>query len=118
MEGNPDASDVAAARIRAARPGRVDQAVELTLPDASARRRLFDLYRRGLEVDVTGLDEVMTRTEGVTASFLKELLRRAAVVAAKRSGDGRGDVETPKACVSRHPTSSPRSTSCWPPAMR
>ena len=96
MEGNPVASDVAAARIRAARPGRVDQAVELTLPDASARRRLFDLYRRGLEVDVTGLDEVMTRTEGVTASFLKELLRRAAVVAAKRSGDGRGDAETPK----------------------
>ena len=29
----------------AARPGRVDQAVALELPDAEARRRLFDLYR-------------------------------------------------------------------------
>lgn len=31
----------------AARPGRVDQAVELTLPDIDSRRRLFDLYRGG-----------------------------------------------------------------------
>jgi hypothetical protein len=69
----------------AARPGRVDQAVELTLPDRDARRRLFDLYRAGLEVDTSGLDEVLERTEGVTASFLKELLRRAALLAAERT---------------------------------
>jgi hypothetical protein len=75
----------------AARPGRVDQAVELRLPDADARRRLFDLYRGGLAVDESNLGEVLARTEGVTASFLKELLRRAAVVAAAREGgDGVG----------------------------
>jgi hypothetical protein len=66
----------------AARPGRVDQAVALELPDAGARRALFELYRGPLEVDTSGLDEVISRCEGVTASFLKELLRRAALLAA------------------------------------
>ncbi|WP_249523458.1 AAA family ATPase [Modestobacter marinus] len=72
----------------AARPGRVDQAVELRLPDADARRALFDLYRGGLEVDTSGLDDVLARTDGVTASFLKELLRRAALLAAQRTERG------------------------------
>ena len=40
----------------AARPGRVDQAVALELPDADARRRLFALYRGDLEVDESHLD--------------------------------------------------------------
>jgi AAA+ superfamily predicted ATPase len=71
----------------AARPGRVDQAVELTLPDRSARHRLFDLYRAGLVIDEANLDDVLARTEGVTASFLRELLRRAAVMAAARTPD-------------------------------
>ena len=66
----------------AARPGRVDQAVHVDLPDGDARRRLVELYGRGLELDVSGLDGVIDRTDGVTASFLKELLRRAAVIAA------------------------------------
>jgi hypothetical protein len=68
----------------AARPGRVDQAVELTLPDGPARRRLFELYRGRLEVDTSRLDDVIERTDGVTASFLKELLRRAALLASAR----------------------------------
>ncbi len=72
----------------AARPGRVDQAVELQLPDADARRRLFALYRGSLDVDESNLDSVIGRTDGVTASFLKELLRRAALVAADAGDDG------------------------------
>lgn len=70
----------------AARPGRVDQAVELELPDARARRQLFALYAGALVVDESRLDSVIDRTAGVTASFLKELLRRAAVVAASEGG--------------------------------
>jgi hypothetical protein len=66
----------------ASRPGRIDQAVSLDPPDPGARRRLFALYRGGLDVDESRLDAVIDRTEGVTASFLKELLRRAAVLAA------------------------------------
>jgi ATP-dependent 26S proteasome regulatory subunit len=63
----------------AARPGRVDVAVEIGLPDDDARRRLFALYSRGvpLQLEPADLDRVVARTEGTTASFLKELLRRA-----------------------------------------
>jgi hypothetical protein len=63
----------------AARPGRVDVAVEIDLPDADARRRLLDLYGRSvpLQLSDTDIDHVVERTDGVTASFLKELLRRA-----------------------------------------
>ena len=43
-----------------------------------------ELYAGRLDVDLSRLDDVLDRTDGVTASFLKELLRRAAVVAADR----------------------------------
>jgi len=66
----------------ASRPGRVDQAVHIELPDRESRRQLVELYRASLDVDLSRLDTVLDRTDGVTASFLKELLRRAAVVAA------------------------------------
>lgn len=68
----------------ASRPGRVDQAVHIGLPDHDSRRRLVELYRGALAVDLSRLESVLERTDGVTASFLKELLRRAAVVAADR----------------------------------
>ena len=76
----------------AARPGRVDQAVALELPGPDARRRLFDLYRGGLAVDTSRMDDVIARTDGVTASFLKELLRRAALLAATRESDADGEL--------------------------
>jgi predicted AAA+ superfamily ATPase len=75
----------------ASRPGRVDQAVHIDLPDREARHRLAELYRRGLSLDDSRLDTVLDRTDGVTASFLKELLRRAAVVAADREEAAGGD---------------------------
>jgi hypothetical protein len=67
----------------AARPGRVDVAVEIDLPDADARRRLFELYARSTPIALAPaeVDDVVTRTEGVTASFLKELVRRAVLEA-------------------------------------
>ena len=63
----------------AARPGRVDVAVEIALPDATARERLLALYGQAvpLHLAATDIDDIVARTEGVTASFLKELLRRA-----------------------------------------
>jgi cell division protease FtsH len=75
----------------AARPGRVDQAVELELPDADARRQLLGLYRGRLQLDPGAADAIVARTDGVTASFLKELLRRAAVFAADADGDEAAD---------------------------
>jgi hypothetical protein len=73
----PDALEPALA----ARPGRVDLAVEIPLPDAAARGRLIALYARGLDLRLEDVDAVVGRTEGVTASFVKELLRKSALVA-------------------------------------
>jgi hypothetical protein len=71
-------------RALAARPGRVDHAAELPVPDADARRRLVQLYRGGLRLELADPDAVIARTDGVTASFIKELLRRAALNAAEQ----------------------------------
>jgi ATPase family protein associated with various cellular activities (AAA) len=62
----------------ASRPGRIDQAIEFPLPDEEGREKLSKLYSRGLKVsdDLTGL--IVSRTKGVSAAFIKELMRRCA----------------------------------------
>lgn len=45
---------------------------------------LIELYCGSLRLDRTDLGPAVERTEGVTASFLKELLRRAALMRAER----------------------------------
>jgi DNA polymerase III delta prime subunit len=72
----------------AARPGRVDLAVEIALPDDAARRRLVELYGRGLDLRIDDIDSVVDRTRGVTASFVKELMRKSAVLSAVESDEG------------------------------
>jgi len=67
------------------RPGRVDLAIEIPRPDASCRERLLEVYARDLTVDAD-LGQVVAGTEGVTASFIKELIRRTALVSL-RAGD-------------------------------
>lgn len=62
----------------AARPGRIDQAIEFPVPDGDCRRRLVDLYRGSLELPAGLGDEIVRRSEGVSASFIKELMRRIA----------------------------------------
>jgi len=67
----------------AQRPGRVDLAMEIPLPGERARRLLIARYARRLPFTDGVLDEVATRTEGTTASFAKELVRRAVLIAAE-----------------------------------
>jgi hypothetical protein len=67
----------------AARPGRIDQSIELPLPDATDRRRLIELYARGLELRTARLDEVVERLDGASPAHVKELLRKAALLAAE-----------------------------------
>ena len=66
----------------AARPGRVDQAVEFPLPDDDARARLIRLFGSGLELRLTDEAAVVAATEGVSPAFLRELVRKAALQAA------------------------------------
>ena len=63
----------------AARPGRVDVAVEIALPDAPARECLLTLYGQNVPLALTEEDVglAVERTDGTTASFLKELIRRS-----------------------------------------
>ena len=61
----------------ASRPGRVDQAIEFPRPDADGRRKLATLYARGATVPEDVMASVVARTEGVSAAFIKELMRRA-----------------------------------------
>lgn len=72
----------------AARPGRIDVAIEIDLPDGTARRRLFDLYAAGVPLRLadSDVDRIVERTAGVTASFIKELLRRAVLEALQDAG--------------------------------
>lgn len=66
----------------AARPGRIDQAISVPPPDEDCRRRLFALYSEGLTLKVERLDEFIHKMDGVSAAFIRELLRKAAVFAA------------------------------------
>ncbi len=62
----------------AARPGRIDQAIELSLPDAESRRRLVELYTNAPLPDDG--DEIIRRLDGVAPAFIKELARRAELI--------------------------------------
>jgi len=66
----------------AARPGRVDQAYEVPLPDADCRRRLFDVYSKGMTVQVENMEVFIKRTAGASGAFIGELMRKAALFAA------------------------------------
>lgn len=70
-----------------ARPGRIDLAVELPLPDAAARKRLLRLYAHGVSLDEDTETELVERTDGVSGAFIKELMRQAALRAALRDGE-------------------------------
>ena len=78
----------------------------MPLPDDAVRLGLIRLYGQGLELQLADPDAVVRRTAGVTASFIKELMRKAALIAAV-------EAEGPAPPPSPTPTSAKRSTSCW-----
>lgn len=71
----------------ATRPGRIDQAFELPLPDAECRERLFKLYSDGLPLKSVKFDKAVARTEGASPAFIRELMRMAASFAADENSD-------------------------------
>ncbi len=90
----------------AARPGRVDVAVEIELPDADARMKLLALYGRGVPLDLTAADiaTAVERTDETTASFLKELIRRSVLEALHDASgpDGAGGAGGPATVTGVH----------------
>lgn len=70
----------------AGRPGRIDQAIEVPLPDEAGRRKLVRLYGKGLPLDDTIVTEAARRSEGTSCAFIKELMRRLAQASLARDG--------------------------------
>jgi ATP-dependent 26S proteasome regulatory subunit len=70
------------------RPGRIDQAIEIPLPDESCRDRLVRLYGKGLVMSDAVMSEAVQRTKGVSAAFIKELMRRTAQASLLRDQTG------------------------------
>ncbi|MGB9036462.1 MAG: ATP-binding protein, partial [Paeniglutamicibacter sp.] len=64
------------------RPGRVDLAVAVPRPDTVARRALLELYGSRLNPSARTIKDIAGQIEGTTASFAKELTRRAILLAA------------------------------------
>ncbi len=62
----------------ASRPGRIDQAIEFPLPDEEGRRKLLQLYARGMTVPEEVADAVVKKTRKTSGAFIKELMRRSA----------------------------------------
>ncbi|MEX0279718.1 MAG: AAA family ATPase [Arenibacterium sp.] len=69
------------------RPGRIDQAVEIPLPDANCRERLLDLYRADMTLEPGVADECVKRSEGASAAFIREIARRMGQFAIVRGSD-------------------------------
>jgi ATP-dependent Clp protease adapter protein ClpS len=76
----------------ASRPGRIDQAIEVPLPDDIGRKKLVQLYGKGLPLGDAVVTEAAQRTKGVSAAFIKELMLR--ITQASIARDGGATVET------------------------
>jgi hypothetical protein len=76
----PDALEAALA----GRPGRVDQAIYFPLPDMDCRRKLFAEFGRQLDMGAIDVEPLLARTEGASPAFIKELFRRATLLALQR----------------------------------
>lgn len=76
----------------AQRPGRVDLAVQIDLPDATSRARLLRLYARDIAFTDEALHQAAVSGAGTTASYAKELVRRAVLEAAV-AGHPPGDAD-------------------------
>ncbi len=62
----------------ASRPGRVDEAIEIANPNAACRDRLVVLYGHALSFEEGAIAEIVARSEGASAAFIKEMVRRLA----------------------------------------
>ncbi len=71
------------------RPGRIDQLIEFPRPNADCRHRLIKLYCGKLQIANSLNDDIVNRTKGVSASFIKELMRRLAQYSIERDANGR-----------------------------
>lgn len=67
--------------------GIAERAVEIGLPDDESRRRLLRLHLHGVAHEAEDVEGVVDRTAGVSAAFIKELVRRATMLSLDDAAD-------------------------------
>ena len=72
----------------ASRPGRIDQSIEFPLPGQKEREQLILLYSKNINISEKLLIEIVNRTEGTGAAFIKELMRRSVQFALEANVEG------------------------------
>jgi len=75
-----------------ARPGRVDQVIEVGLPDEAERKLLLKRYAGTVEVSDELAAIAAKRVGKVSPAFIKELMRRAVQAMLEREADGELEV--------------------------
>lgn len=75
------------------RPGRIDHAIEVPVPDAVCRERLLRLYGGTLVIEPKAFEKLVERTEGVSAAFIKEIARRLAQQSISAGHSGKVDAD-------------------------
>jgi hypothetical protein len=68
------------------RPGRVDQIIAIPLPDRDERRALLAHFARHFHLAIPESENMLEATAGATPAMLKEIVKRAAVLAVQRDG--------------------------------
>lgn len=66
------------------RPGRVDQIIQIPLPDEASRRKLIKLFGRQLDLTSEAVDRFAVASSGATPATIKEVIKRAAVLSVQR----------------------------------
>jgi hypothetical protein len=70
------------------RPGRVDQIIEVPLPDREARRLLLATFARGVRLPEGSLDRAVSALRDMSPAMIKEVVKRSVVTAVQRGGPG------------------------------
>jgi len=90
----------------AMRPGRIDAAIEVPLPNLDCRRRLIELYGGSLEVEPAIVATAALKTDGASAAYIKEFVRQIAQTSLERGGEGRITMEDVEAVLDTVESSS------------
>lgn len=58
------------------RPGRFDEIIQVGLPDALSRKRIFEIYLRGISFDSFTWDELIESTQGCSGAEIANICRQ------------------------------------------
>jgi len=75
------------------RPGRFDRHIRIDLPDAEARRAIFETELKDRPTGPVDLDELVQRTEGMTPASIEKVIDMAALEVFRKAAETNENVE-------------------------